>query len=167
MRSLLVAKRACALFAATILASAASGNEAIEGALGGPFTTCTGAIAWTESENSGGRVEPMRLAVRDAEDADAIALFLSAADFVADDVWTCQDGLCASSAVTAGGATMNVVQLHHRLDLPDGEVIYGMDAVFMIVGAGESPMQTQGANGQGAFFCEGPLPSGLVVAERQ
>ncbi|WP_135506618.1 hypothetical protein [Roseovarius aestuariivivens] len=150
---------------ATVLATAASGNDAIEDTLGGPVTTCTGAIAWTDNDDK--RVEPMRFAVRDAEDSAEIALFLNAADFVPDDVWTCQDGLCASSAVTSGGATMNVVQLHHHLDLPDGEVIYRMDAVFMIVGAGESPMQTQGANGQGAFFCERPLPPGLVVAARQ
>ena len=34
--------------------------------LGGPYTTCTGAVAWTENDNGATRVEPMRLAVQDA-----------------------------------------------------------------------------------------------------
>ena len=162
MRSLLVSTRACVVFAAVVLASAASGNEAIEDALGGSFTTCTGAIAWTENDNGARRVEPMRLAVRDAEDAASVALFLSEEDFTRDDVWACGDGVCTAHATIRAAVTTNVLRLRHQADLTSGEAVYDMEGVFMVVNARETPIQIEGAQGAGAFICEKALPVSLL-----
>ncbi|MBY6004463.1 hypothetical protein KUV62_11120 [Salipiger bermudensis] len=158
---------ATTLLAGLCTALPADAQGVVEEALGGPVIICTGAVTWTEGEAASElQVEPLRLAVRESRDAAEIALFLSAEDFVAEDVWTCKDGICMSSAAAGPNATLNVMQLEPFLELPDGEAIYRMEAVFMVVSANESPMTTEGAHGQGAFFCEKPLPSGLVAAER-
>jgi hypothetical protein len=158
--------RASAFFAAIVLATAASGNEAIEDALGGPFTTCTGAIAWTENDNGAKRMEPMRLAVRDAEDAAAIGLFLSEDDFTSDNVWACMDGICSAHATVRGAVTTNVLRLRRGADLANGEVLYEMQAVFMVVNARETQVQVDGAQGVGSFICERALSKGLVSMEQ-
>jgi hypothetical protein len=89
MISFLTTARVVALSAMVFSATAAFGREAIEDALGGPLLECSGAIAWTENDSSVMRVEPMRLAVRDVEGADRIAIFLSEEDFTSDNVWSC------------------------------------------------------------------------------
>ncbi|MFC3613319.1 hypothetical protein ACFORG_06060 [Lutimaribacter marinistellae] len=155
-----------ALFAATFLATTASGNEAIEDALGGPFTTCTGAIAWTENDNGATRVEPMRLAVRNTEDAPSIALFLSEEAFMSDDVWACEHGVCSAHATVRGAVTTNVLRLRHQANLSGGEAVYGMEGVFMVVNARETTIQVEGAQGVGSFICEKALPESLLSSEQ-
>ena len=166
MRSPLLPTRAGALFAALVLASAASGNEAVEDALGGSFTTCTGAIAWTENDNGATRVEPMRLAVRDAEDAASVALFLSEEDFTSDDVWACVDGVCTAHATVRAAVSTNVLRLRHQVDLSSGEAVYGMEGVFMVVNARETPIEVDSAQGVGSFICEEALPESLLSMEQ-
>ncbi|MCA0873692.1 hypothetical protein LCL97_22900 [Seohaeicola saemankumensis] len=154
------------IFAAATLATTATGNEAIEDALGGSFTTCTGAIAWTEKDSGSTRVEPMRFAVRDAEDAANLALFLSEEDFTGEDVWACTDGVCTSHATVRASATTNVLRLHHELDLIGGEAVYQMEAVFIVVNARETPIQVVGAQGNGSVICEKALPESLLSIEQ-
>lgn len=166
MRSLLLLPRAGSLLAATVLATAASGNQAVEDALGGSFVTCTGAIAWTENDNGTTRVEPMRLAVRDAEDAASVALFLSEEDFTSDDVWACGDGVCTAHTSVRGAVTINVLRLRHQADLTGGEAVYEMGGVFLVVNARETPIQVEGAQGAGSFICEKALPGSLLSIEK-
>ncbi len=167
MKSLQLLTRVFAFLTSTVLATAASGNEAIEDALGGPFTTCTGAIAWTENDNGTTRVEPMRLAVRDAADAAYIALFLSEEDFTPDNVWTCMDGVCAAHTTVRAATTTNVLRLRHEVDLVGGEAVYGMEAVFMVVNARETPIQVERAQGAGSFICEKAIPERLLSIGQQ
>lgn len=138
---------------------------AVEKALGGPAITCTGAIAWTEEgDGSTPRVEVLRLAARDAADASEIALFLSAADFVEGDIWSCTGGLCTSSGTLPTSATMNVMRLQPQVELASGEAVYGMQAVFVVVGAGGDTLQVERATGTGGFTCQKALPAGVVQA---
>lgn len=163
MSRFIVAARLLALLATISSASAALANDTLETALGGPYVTCTGAIAWSETGSDGSmHVEPMRLAVRDDEGADAIALFLSEEDFLADDLWSCVEGICTSTAAMSTSVTSNVIRLHHAADLGSGEVVYRADLVFMVVGADAERLEVEGATGQGAFICEKPLPAGLT-----
>ncbi|NOD35872.1 MULTISPECIES: hypothetical protein [unclassified Ruegeria] len=166
MKSLFSPLRIGALFAATTLATTASGNELIEDALGGPFTTCTGAIAWTEDDNSATRVEPMRLAVRDADDAANVALFLSEEDFTSEDVWACVDGVCMAHATVRAAVTTNVLRLRYQADLTSGQAVYGMEGVFMVVNAREAPIKVEGARGSGSFICEKALPESFLGSEQ-
>ena len=147
-------------------AGTALANQAIEEALGGSFTMCTGAIAWTENDNGATRVEPMRLAVRDAEDAARVALFLSEEDFTRNDVWACVDGVCTAHATVRAAVTTNVLRLRHQADLTNGEAVYGMEGVFMVVNARETPIQVEGAQGAGSFICEKALPASLLSMEQ-
>ena len=165
MRSLEFLTRAGALLTATVVATEASGNQAIEEALGGSFTTCTGAIAWTENDSGSMRVEPMRLAVRDAEDAASVALFLSEEDFTSDNVWACLEGVCTAHATVRAAVTSNVLRLRHQIDLTSGEAVYDMQGVFMVVNARETPIQIEGAQGAGSFICEKALPASLLSME--
>lgn len=167
MKSRFLRTRTGAFFAATVLATSASGNEALEAALGGSFTTCTGAIAWTENDTATTRVEPMRLAAQEAEDAAFVALFLSEADFTPDDVWACADGVCAAVSTVRAATTTSVLRLRHEVDLVGGEAVYGMEAVFIVVNARETPIQVEGAQGEGSFICERALPETLLSAEQQ
>lgn len=166
MRSLPLPTRAGVLLTSTVLATASLGNEAIEDALGGSFTTCTGAIAWTENDSGGTRVEPMRLAVRDAEDAANVALFLSEEDFTSEDVWACMDGVCTAHTTVRAAVSTNVLRLRHQADLTSGEAVYGMEAVFMVVNAREAPIQVEGAQGAGSVICEKVLPATLFPMEQ-
>jgi hypothetical protein len=143
-------------------------ESTIEKALGGPAIICTGAVAWTEDGTEGApRVEPLRLAVRDAEEAGAVALFLSDADFVAADVWACTGGLCTASSTLPTASTTNVMRLRRKSDLASGEVVYGMEAVFIIVAAGGEALQVDWATGRGAFTCEKALPTGVVQSGKR
>lgn len=166
MRSLQLLTRAGALLTSTVLATAASGNEAIEDALGGSFTACTGAIAWTENDNRATRVEPMRIAVRDVEGAARLAMFLSEEDFTSDDVWACLDGVCTALATVRGAVTANVLRLRYQADLTNGEAVYGMESVFVVVNARKTPIQIEGAQGAGSFICEKALPASLLSMEQ-
>lgn len=152
-----------ATFSATMFSAAiASGSEAIQNALGGSIVECSGAIAWTENDGGATRVEAMRFAARDSIGTDEIALFLDEKNFSAQDVWPCNEGACTANTVLHSAVTTNVLRLRHELDLGSGEVVYGLDAVFMVVNARESPMQVEGAKGAGSFICEKALPESLV-----
>lgn len=156
---------AVAVVTAMFLATAGAANESIEDVLNGPFTTCTGAIAWTETDNDMTRVEPMRLAVPDADNATAIALFLAEDDVSSDNVWTCSDGVCTAYSTVRGAVTTNVLRFRHQIDLTGGEVVYAMDAVFLVVNARDTPIQVEGVQGTGSFICEKMLPDGLLSLE--
>lgn len=167
MRALLLSTCAYALFATMVLATSASGNEAIEDALGGPYTTCTGAIAWTENDNDASRVEPMRLAAPNSDNAAAIALFLTTDEVSPDSAWACMDGACSTHRAIGGAVTTNVLRLRHQADLNSGEAIYEMEAVFLVVNARVAPIQVEGAHGMGSFICEQKLPAHLLAPEEQ
>ena len=159
--------RFIALIVTTILPTAIFANEAIENVLGGPYTTCTGAVAWTENDNGATRVEPMRLAVQDADDAAYLALFLSEEDFAADNVWACMDGVCAAHTTVRAATTTNVLRLRHEVDLVGGEAVYEMEAVFIVVNARETAIQVDGTRGDGSFICEKALPERLLSIGQQ
>ncbi len=149
--------------AVTFAATTASGQEAIEDALGGPIVACSGAIAWTESGSDGPRVEPMRLAARDVDDTNRIVLFLSEDDIDPENAWSCMDGACTATRTVRSGVTVNALRLHHEVDLGSGEAVYGMTAVFVIINAEDTPIQVSETSGTGSFICEKPLPESLVA----
>lgn len=167
MSLVLASMRAIAFVVITVLPTAIFANEGIENALGGPFTTCTGAIAWTDSNNGVTHVEPMRLAVPDAKDAANIGLFLNDSDFTSDNVFACLDSVCTSQKTVRAAATTNVLRLRKEVGLSGGEIVYAMEAAFFVVNARESQLQVESAQGVGSFICEKELPSGLVSFEQQ
>jgi hypothetical protein len=133
-------------------------------ALGGPVIACPGTISWA-AETDGGtpRDEPMTIAVRDDPGADRIALFVTEADFVAEDVWACESGFCTSSRVTERAVTTNVLRLSKRVELGDGQVEYGLSVVFSVVSAGEDNLEPAQTSGQGRFVCAKLLPPGIAA----
>lgn len=151
-----------ALSATAFAATAAFGQSAIEDVLGGPVVACSGAIAWTEGDSGTQRVEPMRLAARDLDGADGIALFLTGDDIGADSVWSCMDGACTSTRTLRSTVTVNALRLRHEADLGSGEAIYGLTAVFVGINARETPIEVADAHGTGSFICERPLPQSLL-----
>jgi hypothetical protein len=155
--------RLATLLSLTVTAGAALAQEPIENALGGPVVTCSGAISWTESDSAATTVEPMRLAARDLDGTDRIALFLSEQDFGTGNVWTCMDGACSATRTESSAITVNALRLSHQADLASGEAVYEMTAVFVVVDAREPVIQAAQTSGTGAFICERRLPDSLLA----
>lgn len=167
MKFLIKPMLGAALMAASFVASTASASETLEALLGGSVVQCTGAMAWSESPSVDDiNVEPLRIAARDASDADTLAIFLGEGDIIADNVWFCVDGLCTAEMAASGNSiTTNTMQLRKELDLPGGEVVYQAIALFMTFVPGDSAFEVVGTSGKGAFVCDGTLPAGVVASQ--
>ena len=154
------------LLATTFAATIASASASLEALLGGSVVQCTGAMAWTETATADNlNVEPMRIAARDAADANGLAIFLGQEDIIEENVWSCVDGLCSANAAVSGNSiTTNTLQLRKELDLASGEVVYQAIALFMIFAPGEDAFELEGASGRGAFICNGDLPASLIAS---
>ncbi|MEV8466640.1 hypothetical protein AB0T83_07595 [Fluviibacterium sp. DFM31] len=154
------------LLAASFVPSIASASESLEALFGGSVVQCTGAMAWSETgADDDLNVEPLRIAARDAADADGLAIFLGEEDIIEDNVWSCVDGLCTANVAASGNSiTTNSLQLRKELDLPGGEVVYDAIALFMIFVPGEDAFEIEGTSGKGAFICDGELPVGVVAS---
>ncbi|MCC1494531.1 hypothetical protein [Cognatishimia sp. F0-27] len=154
------------LLTASLLPSIASANASLEALLGGSVVQCTGAMAWTETAGAENlNVEPLRIAARDAAEADGLALFLGEEDIIEDNLWSCVNGLCTANAAASGSSvTTNTLQLRRELDLPGGDVVYQAIALFMIFAPGEDSFEIEGTSGKGAFLCDGTLPAGVVAS---
>ena len=100
----------------------------------------------------------------DVVEANAIALFLTEDDFLPDDVWKCEAGLCSSAGSSAAGVTTNAIRLQHVVDLGNGETVYRLEALLMAIGAGADGLQVDGASGSGAFICDDKLPEAIAIS---
>lgn len=97
-----------------------------------------------------------------AESGSGVALYTTEASFTPEDVWPCQDGLCARQANANGSATTSVLKLGGSGDLGDGTTHVELDAVFVIASGRSTPLSLTGATGKGAFICDGALPAGIA-----
>ncbi|MWD26247.1 hypothetical protein E0K89_002010 [Aquicoccus sp. SCR17] len=143
-------------------AAAESPLSDIEVALGGPVIECSGTINWSSSTRSNAP-EPSHtsFAVRDAADANRLALYDAHRSFMEENVWPCEAGLCTSSRVTRTGATMNVVRLVPTPEGAQTELL--AQWAYVVVSASSDRLVPESLTGEGAFQCNGRVPDAMLA----
>jgi predicted Rdx family selenoprotein len=163
MRATTLVKSVLAFGLACGSAAAESPLNSIEDALGGPIIECTGSVIW-EPETEGGSpaTVPYNFAVRDAADADRIALFESDQPFSEENVWPCQEGLCSAVRVMRSGVTV----LRFASTQEDAGTEYLTQWAYVVVGASDNALIPESVTGEGVFRCTGVLSERLLTRAR-
>jgi len=69
---------------------------------------------------------------------------------------------CTAFSAGPGLAATKMIALSREVRLASGELVYGLDAMFVVVGTSDTPLKVDRATSTVAFTCERAIPASMV-----